>query len=139
MEELMDMAIKLHLVFIVAMILIACINLYYILMIKEFKNFSDKVHFIAPQYYMMMAALFLTGLVVMGVNKMEFSFNAILMIIVWFVIFMLSIKSYKRYKKTKTSPYNIILQKEFRDFAKKKYIIDISLLILTSAIAYMAR
>jgi len=139
MEELMEMAINLHLVFIGAMILIACINLYYILMIKEFQNFSDKVHFIAPQYYMMMAALFLTGLIVMGVNQMEFSFSAILMIVVWFVIFMLSIKSYKRYKKTKTSPNNLVLQKEFRDFAKKKYIIDISLLVATTAIAYLVR
>jgi len=139
MKELIIMAINLHLLFIGVMIFIDCINLYFATMEKDFTIFAKKVNFIVPLYYSIMAALLLSGFVILGVNKMQFSLDAILMIIIWLVVLMLSIKTFKRYKKTKTFPNDISIQKEFRSFAKRKYIIDIALLSLLCAFVYLIK
>lgn len=131
------MAINLHLVFIIAMIFIAILNLYFILFDKDFASFSQKIYFIAPQYYMVLAALFFTGIVVLGVTQMQLSLQVVVMIIAWFVIFITSIKNYKKYKLTKTHPKNLEHQDAFRAFAKRKYSIDIAVIALTSLISYM--
>ena len=133
------MAINLHLLLIGIMIFIDFINLYFATMEKDFTIFTKKVNFIVPLYYSIMAALLLSGFVILGVNKMHFSFDAILMIIVWLVVLMLSIKTFKRYKKTKTFPNDISIQKEFRSFAKRKYIIDIALLSFLCVFVYLIK
>lgn len=137
MEELMSASVNLHIAFVAIMILMACFNLYLIVKKTEFSEFSKKVHSIAPLYYMIMAALIFTGLIAMGVNHMALTLHVTLMIIAWFIIFILSMKAYKKYKKTKINPRDTALQSDYKSFAKKKYIIDISLMILITMITYL--
>ncbi len=139
MEELMSVSVNVHIVLVAALIVMACFNLYLIVKKTEFIDFSKKVHLIAPLYHMLMAALVFTGLIAMGVNQMALTFPVSLMIIAWFIIFILGMKAYKKYKKTRLNSRDIALQHDYKNFAKKKYIIDISLIIFITIATYVVK
>jgi len=125
MEELVITAIKYHQYFIGGMLIVALVNLYFIFTSKEF---SKKVKRINPVYYALFASIAFTGIVVLGVNKMHISHTVYLMLIVWLVIFVMSMKLFKKYKYGSPG--------EYRAFAKKKYILDIVLIVATMGLVY---
>ena len=125
MEELVITAIKYHQYFIGGMLIVALVNLYFIFTSKEF---SKKVKRINPVYYALFASIAFTGIVVLGVNKMHISHTVYLMLIVWLVIFVMSMKLFKKYKYGSPD--------EYRAFAKKKYILDIVLIVATMGLVY---
>ena len=125
MEELVITAIKYHQYFIGGMLIVALVNLYFIFTSKEF---SKKVKRINPVYYALFASIAFTGIVVLGVNKMHISHTVYLMLIVWLVIFVMSMKLFKKYKYGSPN--------EYRAFAKKKYILDIVLIVATMGLVY---
>lgn len=125
MEDLIIMSIKLHQYFIGAMLCIAFINLY---LIFSYEDFSQKVKMINPIYYMFFTAIGFTGILVLGVNQLHVSHAVALMIVVFLVIFIMSMKLFKVYKYQSKEKY--------RSFAKKKYIIDIILIIVTMGLVY---
>ena len=135
MEELINMAINLHLIFIVAMILLGLLNLFFIYSSNDFVLFTKKVKFVSPQYYMMLASIFFTGLMVLGVLKFTFTFDMLLMCIAWLIIFITSIKSFKIYKKT--HPKDEIAKEAYKKFALKKYMLDVALLSFVSLFTYI--
>lgn len=125
MEELVNTAIKYHQYFIAAMLFVALINLYFIFTCKEF---SKKVKKVNPVYYALFASVAFTGILVLGVNHMHMTHATYLMVAVWLVIFVMSMKLFKKYKYG--SP------EEYRSFAKKKYILDIVLIVATMGLVY---
>ncbi len=125
MEELLVTAIKFHVYFAVAMMIVALINLYFIFRDKEF---SKKVKKINPIYYALLASVAFTGVIILSVYMFEMTHAVYLMILVWFVIFIMSMKLFKKYKYGSPS--------EYRAFAKKKYILDKVLLFATFVLAY---
>ena len=125
MEELLVTAIKFHVYFAVAMMIVALINLYFIFRDKEF---SKKVKKINPIYYALLASVAFTGVIILSVYRFEMTHAVYLMILVWFVIFIMSMKLFKKYKYGSPS--------EYRAFAKKKYILDKVLLFATFVLAY---
>jgi hypothetical protein len=135
MEDLINMAINLHLIFIVAMVLLGALNLLFIYTSDSFFGFTKKIKFVSPQYYMMLASIFFTGLIVLGVSQFRFSFEIFLMIVAWFVIFIMSIKSFKIFKRT--TKEGKIAKEAYKKFVIKKYSIDIILLILVGIYSYM--
>lgn len=135
MQDMIEMSIMLHVVFIYAMVFLGCINLYFILRGDGFVNFTKKIKFVSPQYYMMLSAIFFTGLIVLGVSRFDMTWSIVLMIIAWLLIFILSIKSFKIYKRTHIK--NIDSQNAYKKFAIKKYSIDIFLLVIVSIISYI--
>ena len=125
MEELVNTAIKYHQYFIVAMLFVALVNLYFIFTSKEF---SKKVKKVNPVYYSLFASVAFTGILVLGVNHMYMTHAIYLMLGVWLVIFVMSIKLFKKYKYGNPD--------EYRSFAKKKYILDIVLIVATMGLVY---
>ncbi len=125
MEELVITAIKYHQYFIGGMLIVALVNLYFIFTCKEF---SKKIKKINPVYYAFFASVAFTGVLVLGINQLHMTHAIYLMIVVWLVIFVMSMKLFKKYKYG--SP------EEYRSFAKKKYILDILLLIGTMGLVY---
>jgi len=125
MEELINTTIKYHQYFIGGMLIVALLNLYFIYTDKEF---SKKVKKVNPVYYALFASVAFTGILVLGINQLHVTHAVYLMILVWTVIFVMSMKLFKKYK------YGT--RDEYRSFAKKKYIIDIILIIATMGLVY---
>jgi len=124
-EELLVTAIKYHQYFTVGMVFVALVNLYFIFTCKEF---SKKVKKVNPIYYALFASVAFTGILVLGINSFYTIHTVYLMLVVFLVILVMSIRLFKKYK------YNS--QNEYRSFAKKKYIIDIILIVATMGLVY---
>jgi len=124
-EELIITAIKYHQYFIGGMIIVALVNLYFVFTDKEF---SKKVKKVNPIYYALFASVAFTGVLVLGMNQMHFTHGVYLMLVVWTVIFVMSMKLFKKYKYGTPD--------EYKEFAKKKYIIDIVLIVATMGLVY---
>jgi hypothetical protein len=137
MDELVKLSVKLHVIFIYAMILIAFINLFFIMSNKEFLTFTKRVRFLAPQYYMFFSAVFFTGLLVFAVTRFSLSLSVLLMILVWVIIFITSIKTHKIYKKT--HPKDEVATSAYKRFMIKKFIFDIVLLLGVTLLTYVLR
>ncbi len=125
MEDLIHMAIRYHQYFITGMLIVALINLYFIFTTKEF---SKKVKKVNPVYYGLLASVAFTGVLVLGINQLHVTHAVYLMLVVWIIIFVMSMKLFKKYK------YGSV--EEYRVFAKKKYIIDIVLIVATMGLVY---
>jgi hypothetical protein len=125
MEELVTTAVMYHQYFIGGMLIIALVNLYFIFTTKEF---SKKVKKVNPVYYALFASVAFTGIVVLGVNQMQINHAVYLMLVVWLVIFVMSMKLFKKYKYGSPD--------EYKAFAKKKYILDIVLIVATMGLVY---
>lgn len=135
MEELISLSIQLHLLFIVVLIALISINFYLLKSDKTFVNLSKKLELIAPQYYIVLSAIFLTGIIVMGVTKFKFSLAVWIMIGVWIFIVAFGIRGHKIYKKVEKKDPNS--QLAYKKSAIKKYAIDLMLILATTAFAYM--
>jgi len=118
-------SIKYHQYFITGMLIVALVNLYFIFRDKEFSKRVKKVN---PVYYGLLAAVAFTGVLVLGINQLHVSHGVYLMIAVWLVIFVMSMKLFKKYKYGTAD--------EYRAFAKKKYILDIVLIVATMGLVY---
>ena len=133
MEEIFDLSIKLHIFFAISTILIAAYILYLFYADIEYVPLTRKVEFITIWYYVVLAALAFTGLIALTVQKFLFSFIVILMICASVLILITGIKEYKLFKKTRVK--DIKSQEKYREFAKKKYLWDICLIIIIGVIS----
>ena len=77
---------------------------------------------------MFFASVGFTGVLVFGIHGLHVSHKVALMMIVFLVIFIMSMKLFKVYKYQSNTKY--------RAFAKKKYILDIVLIVATMGLAY---
>lgn len=133
MEELIRLASQLHLVFIILLVVLIALNLYLLKSDKTFLKLSKRLELIAPQYYIVLSAIFFTGIIVMAVRQFTFSFSVWLMIIVWILIVAFGIRGHKMYKKMERTEES---QSAYKRYAIKKYGLDFLALIATSALFY---
>lgn len=133
MEELIHLSSQLHLVFIILLVVLIALNLYLLNSDKTFLKLSKRLELIAPQYYIVLSAIFFTGIIVMAVRQFAFSFSVWLMIIVWLMIVAFGIRGHKMYKKIERTEES---QSAYKRYAIKKYSLDLLALIATSALFY---
>ena len=133
MEEMVTLSIRLHLIFVVLLVLLLGINLYLLKSDKTFFNLSKRLELLAPQYYIVLAAIFFTGLIVMAVRQFSFSWIVWEMIVVWIVLIAFGIRGHKAYKKVKRSELS---SDEYKRVAVRKYSVDLALVVLTSLLFY---
>ncbi|WP_041956068.1 hypothetical protein [Sulfurospirillum arsenophilum] len=134
MEELIQLSSQLHLVFIILLVVLIALNLYLLKSDKTFLKLSKRLELIAPQYYIVLSAIFFTGIIVMAVRQFTFSFSVWLMILVWLMIVAFGIRGHKMYKKIERTEES---QSAYKRYAIKKYSLDLLALIATSALFYM--
>ncbi len=134
MNELISMAITLHIIFIALALLIAVLSLVFIQQDRDFRGFSNRVESVALQYYFMLAALFFTGLVVFGATGLEVTWQVVMMVAALGWIIFTSAKLHQVFKRTRE--VDIASQKLFKDYAKRKYITDILIILAVSAVMY---
>lgn len=133
MEELIHLSSQLHLVFIILLVVLIALNLYLLKSDKTFLKLSKRLELIAPQYYIVLSAIFFTGIIVMAVRQFIFSWSVWLMIVVWVLIVAFGIRGHKMYKKIERTEES---QSAYKRYAIKKYSLDLLALIATSALFY---
>jgi len=134
MEEMISMAILLHVIFVVITLVIAVLSFFFVTSDKDFRGFSNRVESLSLQYYIMLAALFFTGLVVLGATSFTISWRAALMIAAICWITYSSVKLHRLFKKTRE--VDIESQKAFKVYAKRKYIVDMVLIAGVGLLSY---
>ncbi|AFL67506.1 hypothetical protein [Sulfurospirillum barnesii] len=133
MDELIRLSIQLHLVFIVLLGLLIGINLYLLNSDRTFVKLSKRLELLAPQYYIILSAIFFTGIIVMAVQQFHFSVSLGVMIIVWGGMIAFGIKGRRMYKKIERTESS---QKAYKQFASKKYALALLALLATSIFFY---
>lgn len=133
MNELIELSAQLHLIFVVVLIGLILINLYLLKSDKIFFKLSKRLELIAPQYYIVLAAIFFTGLIVMAVRQFSFSLIVWEMMIAWVVIVGLGIKNHKLYKKARLDAGS---QNMYKALAFHKYLLDLALVAITILLFY---
>jgi hypothetical protein len=133
MDELIRLSIQLHLVFIVLLGLLIGINLYLLNSDRTFVKLSKRLELLAPQYYIILSAIFFTGIIVMAVQQFHFSISIGLMLVVWGGMIAFGIKGRRMYKKIERTESS---QRAYKQFAIKKYALDLLALLATSIFFY---
>ncbi|WP_169943176.1 hypothetical protein [Campylobacter sp. RM15925] len=130
LKELYEMALSLHLA--IAVILIALIIIHFCLI--EFgvnsPSYAKRIRLFLPTYYSFLAAMLMTGLLLMSVFYFHLSFRAVVMIVVWVFLIGLGVMEFKKLKVAMKS-------KNFIDFRKKmrfKILLDLALVLIASGV-----
>ena len=134
MEELINPSTQLHIVFVVLLVGLIGANIYLIKSKKTFFNLSKRLELLAPQYYIVLSAIFFTGIIVMAVRQFAFSFTVWVMIAVWVAIIAFGIRGHKMYKRIERTEAS---QSAYKRYAIKKYTLDFIALVITSLLFYM--
>ena len=134
MDELIRLSSQLHLLFIILLVVLIGLNIYLLKSDKTFLKLSKRLELIAPQYYIVLAAIFLTGIIVMAVQQFSFPFSVWVMVLVWVLIVAVGIRGHKIYKRIERTEAS---QTAYKRFAIKKYTIDLIAVIVTSLLFYM--
>jgi predicted neutral ceramidase superfamily lipid hydrolase len=133
MDELISLSSQLHLLFVVILTGLIGGNIYLLKSDHSFVKLSKRLELLAPQYYIILAAIFFTGLIVMAVQQFTFSILVWIMIAVWLFIVAFGIRNYKIYKKARDAKID---QEHYKALTIRKYTIDLLLVIGTSLFFY---
>lgn len=130
--EIMHDAVLTHIYSIYIFLAIMIFNLLSVLTNKNFISLAKRLRFMTPVYHLTNAIVIYTGTIV-AFYAQQFSFTIALMIPASIFLLVIEIKRYKKMRIIKTEDTK--LQSEFYAYAKKIYIIEISVLILVYAIS----
>lgn len=130
--ELMQSAVQTHIYVIYFFLAIMLFNLYSVLKIKEFIPLAKRLKFMTPLYHLTNAIVIYTGTIV-AFYAQTFSLTIALMIPASIFLLVIEIKRYKKMRVIKHD--QIELQEDFFKYAKKIYIIEISVLCVVYIIS----
>ena len=133
MEELISLSSELHLLFILLLIGLIGGNIYLLKSDHSFVKLSKRLELLAPQYYIVLAGILFTGLIVMAVRQFVFSWSVWMMIVVWVFMIAYSIRNHKIYKKARNAQMN---QDDYKALTIRKYGIDFFVVLLTTFVFY---
>ncbi len=133
MEQMITMAIQLHIGFIILALILAS---YVYFVAGKFENLKHAQNYEKTYtwYLMAISIVGFTGIVVLAVKMFAFQWSVVWMIIIFIIMIFTSIKVHKLFKKTDRFDKESIL--DFSQFAKKKYLSDILLMLSTGAYFY---
>lgn len=124
--ELMESAVQTHVYVICFFFLIMVFNLYSVLTQKDFITLAKRLKFMTPLYHLTNAIVIYTGTIV-SFYALTFSITIALMIPASIFLLVIEIKRYKKMRVIKHD--QLELQSEFYAYARKIYIIEISVLV----------
>jgi hypothetical protein len=136
MTEMVNMALYLHQAFILLLFALAIWN--YMTLKKENREAKliRRLELVSPQYNVNIAALGFTGIVIWTVIKFPLKIDVIIMLMGLAHMSITSIKQAKIYKKM---TYGLCKAEEYFVYSKKKYMMDIIVLIVVTILAYLTR
>jgi hypothetical protein len=134
MQDMISMAIELHIGSIFLILLISGWALYLLKSQQPFKELSKRYEMVSLFYRILLGALFFTGLVVMAVAKFDVSLMAYVMVLVMGHMIATSVKENIIYKKTHLK--DEVSQETFKKYALKKYTLDTIMIIVVGVVSY---
>jgi len=137
MEQMITMSINLHLFIIAATILLAFYNIYASNKLENETVYINRIKYIQPQYLSLVTAIVFTGITVMAVNHFVLKPSLILMIVAVLWIYFTSIKLHMIRKFANTEDKESM--DYFRSYVKKKYMVDIVLMLVVGGISFLIR
>ena len=130
--EIMEDAIWAHIYAIYIFLGIMLFNLYSVITKKDFLSLAKRLKFMTPVYHLSNAIVIYTGTIVAFYAHM-FSFKVALMIPASIFLLVIEIKRYKKQRVIKAADTK--LQDDFYIYAKKIYIIEITVLFFVYMIS----
>lgn len=130
--EIMQDAISTHIYAIYIFLAIMLFNLYSVVSKKDFMSLAKRLKFMTPIYHLSNAIVIYTGTIV-AFYAQHFSFTIALMIPASIFLLVIEIKRYKKQRIIKVA--DIQLQEDFYIYAKKIYLIEISVLVLVYVVS----
>lgn len=130
--EIMQDAISTHIYTIHIFLAIMLFNLYSVVSSKDFISLAKRLKFMTPVYHLSNAIVIYTGTIV-AFYAQQFSLTIALMIPASIFLLVIEIKRYKKQRVIKFGDTK--LQEEFYAYAKKIYLIEISVLVLVYVIS----
>ena len=124
--ELMQSVVQIHIYTIYFFLSLILFNLYSVFREKEFIVLAKRLKIMTPLYHLTNAIVIYTGTIV-AFYAQTFSVTIALMIPASIFLLVIEIKRYKKMRVIKHD--QIELQNEFYAYAKKIYIIEISVII----------
>lgn len=123
--DIFSEAITTHVFMLFVFLSVMVFNLYSVLSVKDFVVLAKRLKFMTPLYHSINAVVIYTGMIVAAYSH-DLSPTIILMIASGIFLLVIEIKRYKKQRVIKVSDTK--LQEEFYIYAKKIYIIEISVL-----------
>jgi len=130
--DIMSDSISTHVFMIYVLLAVMLFNLGAVLLVKNFVTLAKLLRMTTPLYHVVNAMIIYTGMIVSAYVK-DLSPTVILMIFAGIFILVIEIKRYKKMRTIKTS--DLELQEEFYSYAKKIYLIEISVLVFVYIIS----
>ena len=130
--ELMQSVVQIHIYTIYFFLSLMLFNLYSVFREKEFIVLAKRLKFMTPLYHLTNAIVIYTGIIV-AFYAQTFNFTIALMIPTSIFLLVIEIKRYKKMRIIKHD--QLELQNEFFAYAKKIYIIEISVIIVVYIIS----
>ena len=130
--ELVGTSVTWHVYAIVILVLIMMSNLFAVLKVNDYFSLVKRLKLMTPIYHSMNAVVAYTGGIVAAFSH-DLSITVILMLATTIFVMVLEIKRYKKMRVIKVA--EIEKQQEFRVFAKKIYIMELSAIAFTYIIS----
>ncbi|BFU77496.1 hypothetical protein ALC152_07110 [Arcobacter sp. 15-2] len=130
--ELVGTSVTWHVYAIVILVLIMINNLFTVMKVEDYFTIVKRLKLMTPIYHSMNAVVAYTGGIVAAFSR-DLSPTVILMLATTIFIMVLEIKRYKKMRVIKVA--EIEKQQEFRVFAKKIYMMEISAVVFTYVIS----
>jgi hypothetical protein len=130
--ELVVTSINWHIYAIVILVLFMVNNLVNVLIVKDYMTLVKRLKMMTPIYHSTNAVVAYTGGIVAAYSR-DLSITVFLMIATTIFIMVLEIKRYKKMRVIKLG--EIDKQNEFRLFARKIYILEISAVAFTYVVS----
>ena len=117
-----------HINFIIILLFIMMFNLFSVLKVDDYFKLIKRLKLMTPIYHSVNAVVAYTGGIIAAFSH-DISITVILMLATTIFVMVLEIKRYKKMRVIKTAEFD--KQAEFRIFAKKIYMLEISALVFT--------
>ena len=127
MNEFITLSIQLHIVCVVLLVGIILMNVYWLRQKRTFFTLSKRLELLAPQYFIVLSAIFFTGIIVMAVGQFSFSWAVLEMIVVWVMLVAIGMKGHKKNEQA---------QELYKQFAMNKELFALVLIAFLFVLIY---
>ena len=124
--EIMNDSVVTHNFILYIFLSVMLFNIYSVITAKDFIKLAKRLKFTTPFYHMLNAMIIYTGIIVSAYTR-DMSITVFLMIATAIFLMVAEIKRYKKMRVIKST--DTALQEEFIPYAKKIYMIEITVLI----------
>ncbi|MEA3554398.1 MAG: hypothetical protein U9R39_08375 [Campylobacterota bacterium] len=130
--EFITTSINWHVYFILALMFVMVFNLLSVLRVDDYFELIKRLKVLTPVYHSLNAVVAYTGGIVAAFSH-DLNITVLLMLATSIFVMVLEIKRYKKMRVIKTAEFE--KQAQFRVFARKIYMMEISAIVFTYVIS----